>query len=147
MTIEDVERGRFRCIMKLNLPPEKQYHSGHSLIVQGDTLREIEESLAEKVGEGRAVLIIEQFFENVTLGAVKDGLGTPTETAEEPKASADGAESTTSTHGAPATSKPASDDDGTPSRAQVILAMGLGIDPAGHTKASLKAAIQAKKGA
>lgn len=69
--------------LRLNLPPAAQYHSGHSLIVQGETIQEVKEVLAEEVGEDRATFIIATFFENVLLGGVKDVFEVPHEEAEQ----------------------------------------------------------------
>ena len=72
--------------LRLNLPPEAQYMSGHSLIVKGETLQEVKEVLAEEVGEDRASFIVGVFFENILLGGVKDALdGDPGRVEQAPK--------------------------------------------------------------
>ena len=108
------EKKGFRTILKLNLPPEKQFHSGHSLIVQGDTVQEVKLLLAEQVGEERAGFILQQFFENLLLGALQDALGvdppaTGTASGSTP-APEDAGGSGTSTAGATDTSKGSSAD-------------------------------------
>lgn len=40
----------YRIIVKLNLPPQANYHSGHSLIIQGDSVDEIRDMLNELAG-------------------------------------------------------------------------------------------------
>ena len=67
MADEQVVPKGFHAVLKLNLPPVQQYHSGHSLIVQADSLGEIKELLAEEVGEDRASFIVSTFFENQLL--------------------------------------------------------------------------------
>lgn len=79
--------------LRLNLPPEAQYMSGHSLIVKGETLQEVKEVLAEEVGEDRASFIVGVFFENILLGGVKDALdGDPGRVEQAPKKSESAAE-------------------------------------------------------
>jgi len=54
----------YPVVVKLNLPPEKQYHSGHSIIVQGDTPAEVAKLLDGVSGtEGHGVVILAQFAE------------------------------------------------------------------------------------
>jgi len=142
---EQVVPKGFHAVLKLNLPPVQQYHSGHSLIVQADSLGEIKELLAEEVGEDRASFIVSTFFENLLLNGVRDALTVPTTTAEEPTPSASGAASTTSTHGAPATKKPVSDDDFDPTPGQLKIAAKLGIDTAGLNKQTLAGLIKEAK--
>lgn len=80
----------YRCIVKINLPPEENYHSGHSLIVQGDTAVEVEHQLAriiEPVGTAleapsdnardQAHFVLLRFIEFAQQGAVKATLDTP----------------------------------------------------------------------
>lgn len=44
---EPMTDGKYRVIVKLNLPPEDSYHSGHSLIVQGNTVQEVADLLTD----------------------------------------------------------------------------------------------------
>lgn len=54
----------YPVVVKLNLPPEKQYHSGHSIIVQGDTPAEVAALLDGVSGTpGHGVVILAQFAE------------------------------------------------------------------------------------
>lgn len=124
------ERG-FKAILKLNLPPAVQYHSGHSLILQGDTIGELKELLAEEVGEDQAAFIVASFFENVLLGGVKDALGVKHEAEAKVK---------------PAPVEAAETPDDEPTPGQLRVAKRLGIDPSGMTKAALAAAIKKTRG-
>jgi len=71
------EKAGYPVIVKINLPPEQQYHSGHSLIVQGNTVAEVSERLQALVPgaqPGVGDTIIRRFTEFALLGAVKTEL-------------------------------------------------------------------------
>lgn len=81
----------YNVIVKINLPPEKQYHSGHSLIVQGDSAGEVETSLANILVAGGAVapgaldqarFILLRFVEYALGDAVKASLREAIETSD-----------------------------------------------------------------
>lgn len=40
----------YKVIVKINLPPQANYHSGHSLIIQGDSVDEVRGMLKELAG-------------------------------------------------------------------------------------------------
>ena len=64
----------WRVIVKINLPPEKQYHAGHSVIFQGDDAKEVEALLRPLVGEDQAKFILLRFAEYALGGAVEQAL-------------------------------------------------------------------------
>lgn len=99
-------------IVKLNLPPEAQYASGHSLIVQGETPEAVAEQLTS-INElpdtvGKSVIL--RFLEHGLLGVARDALAkekavqSATIAAEKKAAKAAGSEEK-----APATAKKPSD--------------------------------------
>lgn len=62
----------YEVIVKINLPPEKQYHSGHSVIVQGHTVEEVEKHLDVLAGhEGNGKVILARFGEYALQEGVK----------------------------------------------------------------------------
>jgi len=79
----------FGLVLKINLPPEEQYHSGHSLLVQGDTSAEIEERLGRIIeppsgtetlsdnARDQARFILLRFIEFAQQGAVQASLAAP----------------------------------------------------------------------
>lgn len=72
----------FNLILKVNLPPEKEYHSGHSLMVQADTPAQLRTLLAAVVGgEDQAQFVLARFGEFLLQGGVVQAL----EPKEEPK--------------------------------------------------------------
>lgn len=94
----------YQVIVKISLPPEANYHSGHSLIVQGDTAVEVEHQLGRiiepVVAESTAALyenvkdqarfILMRFIEFAQQGAVKATLTPPSgETPATPAAAPD----------------------------------------------------------
>lgn len=81
----------YRVIVKLNLPPEREFQQGHSLIVQGDSDEEVRQSLASLIAGPRtpvddnildqAQFILLRFAEYAQGGAAQQGLtsgATPT---------------------------------------------------------------------
>jgi len=73
----------FQVIVKINLPPEEQYHSGHSLIVQGDNPLEVEGLLGRLIAGAESVdkntadqarFILARFIEFAQQGAVQSSL-------------------------------------------------------------------------
>lgn len=74
----------YEVIVKINLPPAVQYHSGHSVIVQGHTGEEVAKSLDSLTGhEGNGALILAAFTEYGLKTAVEQALaaGTPPKAA------------------------------------------------------------------
>ena len=77
------EKKGYRLVLKINLPPEQQYHSGHSLLVQGDTVGEVQQTLATLIAgpdaadkdlynvQDQARFILLRFIEYAQQGAVK----------------------------------------------------------------------------
>lgn len=62
-------------VMKINLPPEEQYHSGHSLLIQGDSVDEVKERLAPLAGgEAQAEFVLLRFAEFALKGSVEQKL-------------------------------------------------------------------------
>lgn len=88
----------WKVIVKINLPPEESYHSGHSLMIQGDDPLEVQNQLAELIGDGyvdenikdQARFILLRFVEYAQQGAVKDALGNGTAGAPAPTPSGAG---------------------------------------------------------
>lgn len=65
----------FAVIAKINLPPEQDYHSGHSLIVQGDTASDVEKAFDELIGgEGTGKVVLARFAEFALKGGVEETL-------------------------------------------------------------------------
>jgi hypothetical protein len=68
----------YPVIVKINLPPEKQYHSGHSMIVQGTSPEAVAgelQALVPDAQEGVGWSILRRFAEYALLGVVKAELG------------------------------------------------------------------------
>lgn len=80
------EKG-YQVIAKVNLPPEAQYASGHSLIVQGDTPEEVAILLGAAVGgsQDQGALILQRFGE-YALGKAAEAALRPTPAASTPTA-------------------------------------------------------------
>lgn len=71
----------YEAILKINLPPEADYHSGHSLILQGDTVEGVEKHLDTLIGgEGTGKVVLARFAEYALKGGVVEVL-LPTKTA------------------------------------------------------------------
>lgn len=67
-----------KVIVKINLPPEANYHSGHSIIVQGESAGEVAvllQGLVPEAKDGIGGTILRRFVEYALLGAVKAELG------------------------------------------------------------------------
>jgi len=70
----------WKVIVKINLPPEKQYHSGHSLMVQGDTVEDVRDTLAPLAGGvEQAEFILTRFVEYAQARAASAALQTSEE--------------------------------------------------------------------
>ena len=68
----------YAVIVKLNLPPEKQFHAGHSLILQGDTVPGVANLIEDLAGGSvQAFDIIGRFIEYAQQGLVVQGLAVP----------------------------------------------------------------------
>ena len=80
------EKKGYKLVLKINLPPEVQYHSGHSLLVQGDSGGEVQHALAELIAgpeasgkdllnvQDQARFILLRFVEYAQQRAVEAGL-------------------------------------------------------------------------
>lgn len=85
----------FQVIVKINLPPEQQYHSGHSLIVQADTPGEVQDLIADAIElngaqvdniQDQAHFILTRFIEFAQQGAVQASLAVPQPSGVEQRA-------------------------------------------------------------
>jgi hypothetical protein len=111
----------WKVIVKINLPPETSYHSGHSLMVQGDDPLEVQNQLAELIGNGhvtdnerdQARFILLRFVEYAQQGALKQALDPGTGAAPAPTSSGAGGADTEPTS-APAPADESSTDGATP---------------------------------
>jgi hypothetical protein len=87
---------KFPVIVKIALPPRKQYQSGASLIVQGESVGDVEKTLDELCGtEGNGKVILAAFAQEALEGGVETVLSKPTTTAapaQAPAAENDGDE-------------------------------------------------------
>jgi hypothetical protein len=160
-------------VMKLAVPPNADYHSGASLIVQGDTLAAVQAQIDEYMGEEVGATLIRDVFNYNLPAAVTRALQldgkksgeeepakkpapkkkapakkkTTTRTAGARKGSAGGAGSSASTDGATDTSS-ASDDEPASANLLAVLAKkkGVEINELGElTTAQAKAALKEAK--
>lgn len=70
----------YRVIVKINLPPVAQYHSGHSVIVQGDDVNEVALTLSALLGEdtpGTGLTILRHFGDQALQKAAESSLKAP----------------------------------------------------------------------
>jgi hypothetical protein len=102
----------FGVILKLNLPPEKQYHQGHSLILQADTVDEVKVHLEALGASGeQADFIALRFVEQACLDGFKQAMGATEAPVPPAAASTDAAPSTDAPAPAPSPAKDAASDD------------------------------------
>ena len=103
----------YKVILKVNLPPREQYHSGASLILQGDTTADVAALVDSVTGaEGNGELILRRLVESelgeAANAKLKAALGTASTGRPPAPAGADG--DSTSSDGATSTSSPSSGD-------------------------------------
>lgn len=68
----------YPVIVKISLPPNKQYQSGSSLLIQGDSLGEVEKSLDELCGtEGNGKVVLAAFAEEALMGGATAAISKP----------------------------------------------------------------------
>jgi hypothetical protein len=134
----------WKVVMKINLPPEKQYHSGHSLLLQGDTAEEIVASLVGfGASEEQAEFIGLRFIEYAAVGAAKQALGQPAQTLE----AAPEVKRTDSPPAQPGSEAAVSDDLASPAVLKAVAKKtGKSVEELGAmTKAQAKAALKGGK--
>lgn len=95
----------FAVVVKINLPPRQNYQSGHSIIVQGDTMDEVAKHLDDLGGtEGNGRVILATFAEEALAAGAQAVLAGGTASGGTPAPAGAGG-STTSTGGATGTSR------------------------------------------
>jgi hypothetical protein len=145
------EKG-FAIVLKLNLPPEQQYHSGHSIILQADTVAAIRKLVAGFVENPEtADTILNRFGDFALAGAARDQLTAPDDPAvvrakKQAEAIVKKAEKAAKPASPVADDEPAGEKLAT--KAQIaVAAKKLGKKPAeleGMTEAAAKEVIAAK---
>ena len=70
----------YPVIVKISLPPNKQYQSGSSLLIQGDSLGEVETTLDELCGtEGNGKVVLAAFAEEALIGGATAVISKPSD--------------------------------------------------------------------